>query len=125
MLTLTEAEVRDALRDCYDPELPCNLVDLGVVRAIRVTPDKSAPGSGIPGVPQKHAVEVELAPATRGEAAEAQLTAQIRNRLAGIERVSWTETILLDEPLWSPLDLSPAGRQALGLDGNRNLIQIR
>ncbi len=125
MGTLTEAEVRDALRDCHDPELPCNLVDLGVVRSIRVTLDPSAPGAGIPGVPPKHAVEVELAPATRGEAAEAQLTAQVRNRLAGIDRVSSTRVNLTEQPPWSPLAISPAGRQALGLEGNRNLVQIR
>ena len=48
---LTETDILAALRDCYDPALPCNIVDLGLIRSIKITPDLEAPGTGIPGVP--------------------------------------------------------------------------
>jgi metal-sulfur cluster biosynthetic enzyme len=122
---LTESDILLALRDCYDPVLPCNIVDLGLIRSIAVTADLEAPGAHIPGVPQKHTIEIELTPTQPDEAAEAHLRAQIANRLAGLEAVSHTTITVLDYPAWTPLSITPAGRKILGLDGNPNLIQIR
>lgn len=122
---LSESEIITALRDCYDPELPCNIVDLGLVRAIAITPDHDAPGSGIPGVPEKHNVQIDIILTNPSEGAEAQLRAQIANRLAGLETVSQTTVTIQTEPLWSPVHITPAGRRILGLDGNPSLIQIR
>jgi metal-sulfur cluster biosynthetic enzyme len=122
---LTESEILLALRDCYDPVLPCNIVDLGLIRSITVTPDLEAPGAQIPGVPKKHTIKIELTPTQTDEVTEAQLRAQILNRLAGLETVSRTTVTLLHEPAWTPLSITSAGRKILGLDGNPNLIQIR
>jgi metal-sulfur cluster biosynthetic enzyme len=122
---LTESEILTALRDCYDPELPCNIVDLGLIRSITITPDRDAPGAGIPGVPEKHHVHIDLILTNHSEAAEAQTRAQIANRLAGIEAVSQTTITVLSAPAWTPANITPAGRRILGLDGNPNLIQIR
>jgi len=122
---LTESEILSALRDCYDPAVPCNLVDLGLVQSVTVTPDPEAPGRGIPGVPQKHRVHIDLILTSPTEEAAAQLTAQIQNRLAGLEAVSQTTVTILDSPAWSPTGITPAGRRALGLDGNPTLVQIR
>ncbi|MBB5337931.1 metal-sulfur cluster assembly factor [Tunturiibacter gelidoferens] len=124
-MMLTEPDILQALRDCYDPVLPCNVVDLGLIRSITITPDAEAPGAGIPGIPQKHIVEVSLIPSQTDEAANAQLSAQILNRLAGLETVSRTTVTLLNTPIWTPLNITPAGRKTLGLNGNPNLIQIR
>jgi metal-sulfur cluster biosynthetic enzyme len=121
---LTESDILLALRDCYDPVLPCNIVDLGLIRSIAVTRDLEAPGTDIPGVPQKHKIQVDLTPTQSDEAANAQLQAQIANRLAGLEAVSHTTITLLDHPAWTPLSITAAGRKILGLDGNPNLIQI-
>ncbi len=122
---LTESDILSALRDCYDPVLPCNIVDLGLIRSITITPDPQAPGANIPGVPQKHKIHIDLTPTQSDEAANAQLQAQIINRLAGLETISQTAITLLSNPTWSPLNITPAGRKTLGLDGNPNLIQIR
>jgi metal-sulfur cluster biosynthetic enzyme len=122
---LTEADILIALRDCYDPVYPCNIVDLGLIRSVQVTPDLEAPGSGIPGVPQKHKIRITLIPTQFDEARVAQLEAQIVNRLAGLETVSQTTVTLLEEPAWTPQNITPKGRKLLGLDGNPNLVQIR
>jgi metal-sulfur cluster biosynthetic enzyme len=121
---LTEDDIRAALRDCYDPELPLNIVDLGLVQSIAITPDTDAPGTGIPGVPQKHLVQIDLIPTHPTEAAEAHLRAQIANRLAGLETVTQTTVTILTTPTWTPKNITPAGRRILGLDGNPSLIQI-
>ena len=123
--TLSEADVRAALRDCYDPEIPCNIVDLGQIDEILVDPDPYAPGAAIPGVPARHRVIVSVSPTNRSELAEAQLSAQIQNRLAGVEAISRTQVLLRYDPPWTPLRITPLGRRTLGLDGNPSLVQIR
>jgi metal-sulfur cluster biosynthetic enzyme len=122
---LTESDILQALRDCYDPILPCNIVDLGLIRSITITPDREAPGANIPGVPQRHKIQITLTPTSDDETANSQLQAQIVNRLAGLETISHTTVTLLQQPAWTPQSITPAGRKALGLDGNPNLIQIR
>jgi metal-sulfur cluster biosynthetic enzyme len=122
--TAMEQTIQAALRDCYDPTLPCNIVDLGLVEAITLTPDPEAPGATVPGVPRKFRVTITLTPTTQDEAANAQLIAQIQNRLAGLETILHTEVTVLDHPIWTPQRITPAGRRLLGLEGNPNLIQI-
>src|ERR1700738_1508568 len=119
-----ESTVHSALRDCFDPALPCNIVDLGLVENIALTHDPEAPGAGIPGVPPRFRVAIAIVPTTQDEAAIAQLSAQIQHRLAALDEVVHTEVIFLHHPIWTPQRITPAGRRLLGLDGNPNLIQI-
>lgn len=122
---LTETEILAALRDCYDPAMPCNIVDLGLIRSVSIAADVDAPGAGIPGVPQKHHIYIELALTNPTDEAAAQVTAQIENRLAGIEQVGGRTVIIVSSPPWTPQQITAAGRRILGLDGNPNLVQIR
>jgi metal-sulfur cluster biosynthetic enzyme len=122
---LTESNVLDALRSCFDPAIPCNIVDLGLVRSLSIAPDHDAPGTGIPGVPRKHRIRIELTLTTPNEDAATQLTSQVRNRLAGLEEAGDTTVVLVEQPAWTPQQITPAGRRILGLDGNPNLVQIR
>ncbi len=113
---LTEADVLAALRDCYDPGLSLNIVDLGLVHSISVAPDPDAPGAGIPGVPPRHRVRIALTLATLVDPSDSQdapLIAQIQNRLAAFETISRTEVALLSEPAWNPGRISPEGRARL------------
>ncbi len=111
---LTEAQVLAALRDCYHPELSLSLVDLGAVESIALAPDPTAPGAGIPGVPQRQRVRVTLIPPpTANEATNTQIAAIISNRLAAFETVSTTEVVLLDSPAWSPERMTPEARATM------------
>ena len=39
-MALSEEDVLPALRDCYDPEIPVNIVDLGLIYKVMLTPDR-------------------------------------------------------------------------------------
>jgi metal-sulfur cluster biosynthetic enzyme len=114
--SLTEDTIRQALRDCYDPEVPCNIVDLGLVYSIMVAPDSDAPGSGIPGVPPRHRVEIGLTLTSKGCPAHTQIIAQIEGRLSAFETISKTSVDLVWDPAWSPARISLEGRKQLGID---------
>jgi metal-sulfur cluster biosynthetic enzyme len=128
---LTEATIREALRDCYDPEVPCNIVDLGLVYAIDLAPDPDAPGAGIPGVPPRHRVHISLTlttPQDPDTPTATQLIAQIQNRLSAFETISRTEVALVWQPSWTPDRISPEGRQRLALQQppqQSQLVQIK
>jgi metal-sulfur cluster biosynthetic enzyme len=111
--SLTEADVLTALRDCYDPEIPLNIVDLGLVHAVAIAPDPDAPGAGIPGVPFRQRVSISLVLAQIVSPEDTPLIAQIQNRLAAFETISRTEVTLLSEPAWNPGRISPEGRARL------------
>jgi len=112
----TEAHIREALRDCYDPEIPLNILDLGLLQSITLTEDSDAPGAGIPGVPPRFRAAITLIPTTPDESQQAQLAAQIQNRLAGIEALFSTSVQFADTPQWTPARITPDGRRILKLD---------
>jgi metal-sulfur cluster biosynthetic enzyme len=113
---LTESDILAALRDCYSPEIPLNIVDLGLVHSISIALDPAAPGAGIPGVPPRHRVTIALTLNQIADPSDSQTTpliAQIQNRLAAFQTISRTEVTLLREPAWNPGRISPEGRARL------------
>ncbi len=109
---LSEPQIRLALRDCYDPELPLNVVDLGAIESITLTSDSEAPGSGIPGVAPRFRLTVQLF--SRGEALDPALRAIAHNRLTAFEELSRIEILTSASP-WTPSRLTSNGRRLLHL----------
>jgi metal-sulfur cluster biosynthetic enzyme len=87
---MTDADLLTALRDCYDPILRRNIVDLNLVRSAHLTRDPDTPGQ-LP----RFIAHIELTAPTSDEAANAQLAAQVENRLLGLEAISRVRIKLL------------------------------
>ncbi len=94
---MNDADLLNALRDCYDPVLRRNIVDMKLVRSAHLTPDAEAPGM----VPRFMAA-VSLSAPTSDEGANVQMVAQVENRLLGLEAISRVEVKLLP-PLFAIL----------------------
>ncbi len=92
---MTDADLLRALRDCYDPVLKHNIVELGLVRSATLAEDASAPGAGIPGIPSRFIAHIVLWAPSADEALNAMLEAQVHNRLAGLAFISRAEITLL------------------------------
>jgi metal-sulfur cluster biosynthetic enzyme len=92
---MTEADLLHALRDCYDPLLKRNIIDLGLLHSIRAERDAEAPGAGVRGLPPKYFVRLTLRAPGSDEARNAQMRSIVENRLAGIEAISRVEIELL------------------------------
>jgi metal-sulfur cluster biosynthetic enzyme len=124
---LTEADVFAALRDCYHPEIPVNIVELGMVRSVSIAPDLDAPGVGIPGVPARHRVYIALSLDSPDSLAATQVPAQIQNRLAAFESISHIEVEVIADPPWTPDLISPEARARLARNPQspNGLIQIQ
>ena len=109
-MALTEEDVLSALRDVNDPELPVNIVDLGLVYKVDLAADPDAPGM----LPRQK-VAIEMTMTTQACPAHAMILEQVRNRLAGIQELSETQVDLVWEPAWTPDRISPAAQKKLGI----------
>jgi metal-sulfur cluster biosynthetic enzyme len=107
---LSEAEILTALRDCYDPELKLNLVDLGLIYGVTTGPDPRS----TPAWPRQW-VKVTMTLTSAFCPASGLILEQVSNRLAGIPEISRVEVDLVWEPGWTPHRISEAGRLQLGI----------
>lgn len=108
---LTVEEIRTALKDVYDPEIPVNIVDLGLVYRIELVSDADAPG-----LEPKQRVEVDMSMTSPGCPSHGFIMDTVRNRLAGVPGLSQISVNLVWEPAWSPERLSADARKQLGID---------
>lgn len=108
---LTVEDIRIALKDVYDPEVPVNIVDLGLVYRIELFDDASAPGLG-----PKQRVEIDVSMTSPGCPSHSSIMDTMRNRLAGIPGLTQSSVNLVWEPSWSPERLSADARKQLGID---------
>jgi metal-sulfur cluster biosynthetic enzyme len=107
---LTSDDVLVALRDCFDPEVKLNLVDLGLIYNVAVEPDPHA----TPALPRQR-VLVTMTLTTQQCPASGLIFEQVHNRLASIPQVGKVEVDLVWEPKWTPHRISEAGRKQLGI----------
>lgn len=114
-MSFSEQDVLTALRDVYDPELPVNIVDLGLVYRVDVAVDTDAPGAGIPGVPPRHRVDIDVTMTSQGCPAHELIIEKVKNRLAGVREISATRVNLVWEPAWGPQRISAEARKQLGI----------
>ena len=110
-MPLTADDIRTALKDCYDPEIPVNVVDLGLVYRVELFDDPDAPG-----LEPKQRVEIDMSMTSPGCPSHTFILDTVRNRLAGIPNLSQSAVNLVWEPSWSPERLSADARKQLGID---------
>lgn len=100
-----EAQVWETLRSCYDPEIPVNIVDLGLVYDMRLTPGEGG----------RTRVDVKMTLTAQGCGMGGAIAADARYRLLALPGVSEADVQIVWDPPWHPGMISPAGRERLGM----------
>lgn len=101
-----ESRVWAALRTCYDPEIPVNIVDLGLVYDLQI--------SDLLGGAKR--VDVKMTLTAPGCGMGGYIAHDARQKILAIEGVEEAEVELVWDPPWSPQMISAEGRQLLGMD---------
>lgn len=101
-----ESQVWTQLKTCYDPEIPVNIVDLGLVYDMQV--------SDLP--EGKHRVDVKMTLTAPGCGMGGHIAQDARYKLLQLAGVDEADVEVVWEPPWSPQMISPEGRQMLGMD---------
>ena len=100
MTTLTE-QVYAQLREVFDPEIPVNIVDLGLIYEVKVDG-------------QTCSIQMTL---TSQSCPEAKTIPDVmKRRVNTIEGIAETEIDITFDPAWSPQLISEEGRKLLGIE---------
>ncbi len=102
-----EKEVWNQLRNCYDPEIPVNIVDLGLIYDCKIEP--------IAGAQNSYRVSVKMTLTAPGCGMGPALQQDVQNRLMSIEGVDDVNVELVWEPQWNQGMLTEAAKLQLGL----------
>jgi len=98
--TIEPAQVFEQLRDVYDPEIPVNIVDLGLVYNVRI---------------EDNSVDVLMTLTAIGCPVAPEVMADVEDHLrqvSGVERVNVTLTF---DPPWTPDKMTEDARWELGM----------
>jgi len=115
---LREQLVWDVLRTVYDPEIPVNIVDLGLVYSCAITSDEQGGKT----------VGIRMAMTSPACGMSNVLKADVESKLLRLPEVAAAQVEIVFDPPWNPARISEAARLQLGLDleesGAPKLTQI-
>jgi len=100
-----EKQVWDQLKTCYDPEIPVNIVDLGLVYDCAVEPMG----------PNEFKVGVKMTLTAPGCGMGPVLQQDVQNKLLGIDPIQDVQVELVWDPPWNQSMLTEAAKLQLGL----------
>jgi len=100
MLNITESTILEALRQIIDPELGCNIVDLGLIYNVTITGTK---------------VRVMMTLTTPGCPMHESIRQGAQTMLLGLDGVVEAEVEVVWDPPWHPSMMTEIGRAATGV----------
>lgn len=101
-----EAQVWEQLKTCFDPEIPVNIVDLGLIYDLKISPLGE----------DSNRVEVKMTLTAPGCGMGVHIAAEAQDKIVGLAGVDEADVQVVWDPPWNPRMISPEGRQALGMD---------
>jgi probable FeS assembly SUF system protein SufT len=98
--------VMDQLKTCYDPEIPVNIVDLGLVYECKITPLET---------PDQNQVDIKLTLTAPGCGMGDVLKKDAESKILHLPGVKLAQVELVWEPPWDQSKMSDAAKLKLGL----------
>ncbi len=99
--TVSIEEIQEALRDVYDPEIPVNVLDLGLIYDIQLNGNQ---------------VYVQMTLTAPGCGMGPYIAQNAEWRIAEIEGIDEVEVDMVFDPPWTPEMITEDGKKLLGLD---------
>jgi probable FeS assembly SUF system protein SufT len=100
-----EKEIWNQLRSCYDPEIPVNIVDLGLIYDCHLAPLNGS----------TYRVDVKMTITAPGCGMGPMLAQDVQNKLLGLEGVDDVAVELVWDPPWNQAMMTEAAKLQLGL----------
>jgi metal-sulfur cluster biosynthetic enzyme len=93
-------DVIEVLRQCFDPEIPVNIVDLGLIYDIAIKPER---------------VDIKMTLTALGCPMAADVMADVRDHLLTLPGITDAGVDIVYEPMWTPERMSEEARWELGM----------
>ena len=97
---VNEQDVVKVLRTCYDPEIPINIYDLGLIYGIDIVDD---------------AVKIRLTLTSRGCPMSATIKYEVTEKIKRIQGCKGAEIDVVWEPAWTPEKMTEEAKRLLGI----------
>ncbi|KYK38961.1 MAG: metal-sulfur cluster assembly factor [Theionarchaea archaeon] len=97
---ITEEEVMEVLKQCYDPEIPVNVVDLGLIYNVSI---------------EDGTVNVEMTLTAPGCPMHSLIARDVKQKLESIPGLEKANVKVVWDPPWTPDRLSEEAKKILGL----------
>ena len=101
---ISEDKVWEVLKTCYDPEIPVNIVDLGLVYSLKIEPGEKGAN-----------VEVQMTLTAPGCGMGPVIASEARQKIVQLSGVADADVQVVWEPAWSPDRISAEGKKKLGM----------
>jgi probable FeS assembly SUF system protein SufT len=102
----SEQSVWEALKGCFDPEIPVNIVDLGLVYDLVIEPTPAG----------KNRVAVKMTLTAPGCGMGPVIANDAKAKIEALSAVEEAQVVIVWDPVWNPQMISAQGRQILGLE---------
>jgi FeS assembly SUF system protein len=99
--TIIEAQVVEALRTCFDPEIPVNIYEMGLIYDIKVSPESK--------------VTIQMTLTSPHCPAAQSLPAEVEAKTRAVSGVTDVQIDLVWDPPWDMSRMSEAARLQLGM----------
>ena len=100
---ITRDQVIEVAKQCYDPEIPVNIWDLGLIYDIDILPDKDA-------------IRIRMTLTTQSCPSAQEIPHTLRQRVADNLGTEDVEVELTFDPPWTPERISEEGKKKLGIE---------
>ena len=110
MAQVTSQQVLDSLKQCMDPEIPINIVDMGLIYGVKVNDDNK--------------VDVKMTMTTRGCPLHETLVSDVKRYVNKVPGVSGVNVEIVWEPAWTPEKMSEEGKKLINYGKQKRITPI-
>ena len=96
-----ESRIIEALENCYDPEIPANIYDLGLIYAINITDQGD--------------VQIVMTLTTPHCPVATSLPGEVQSKVEAISQANSVQVDVVWDPPWSPQKMSESAKLQLGM----------
>jgi len=110
MSTVTSQQILDSLKQCMDPEIPINVVDMGLIYGVNVNADNK--------------VDIKMTMTTRGCPLHDTLVSDVKRYVNKVPGVNGVNVEIVWEPVWTPEKMSEAGKKLINYGKQKTITPI-
>ena len=110
MGTVTSQQILDSLKQCMDPEIPINVVDMGLIYGVDVSVDNK--------------IDIKMTMTTRGCPLHDTLVSDVKRYVNKVPGVNGVNVEIVWEPTWTPEKMSEAGKKLINYGKQKTITPI-
>ena len=110
MGTVTSQQILDSLKQCMDPEIPINVVDMGLIYGVDINTDNK--------------VDIKMTMTTRGCPLHDTLVSDVKRYVNKVPGVNGINVEIVWEPAWTPEKMSEAGKKLINYGKQKTITPI-